>query len=364
MMITFPFITPALPIAARGDCTQGTVFYHCGNFEGCCKVDPCAYRNSPKPCDEALDQQSSKSHESTKTEEHTQTTTTTLPDFTTRDPETDTETETSTTSDPDTSTSSQSSTHIGASTTTATDGTTLSTSVASTSSFPSSATRTLPAPLPTNSSSSDDSGLPNGTIAGISVISAIGVIVFLTSFFWYARRRRLSKRMSSLRGSSPTPMESPSMGFDFEFNTGRRGGGDSPAPPPPPPAPETRAGCSELYTPGAHPGNAQQMTVPEIREPEPTHAELDSSETQRPNLGVQTTQAPDTTALPPPGRPSLPSAAGQLHPPLLTPGFRGGSIQSNRDSSNLPWVQPRATLNATEDERMNKQYANSWATGP
>ncbi|KAK5628134.1 hypothetical protein RRF57_003849 [Xylaria bambusicola] len=359
-MSTSPFITPALPIVERQECDQGTVFYHCGNFEGCCKVDPCAYRNLPKPCDVALAQQSSESHESTTTEEHTQTVTT-LPDFTTKDPGTDTETETSATDDPDTSTSSSSPTKTGISTTTTADGTTLSTSVVSTSRFPSSATRTLPAPLPTNSSSSDDNGLPNGTLAGISVISAIGAIVFLTTFFWYARRRRLSKRMSSLRGSSSTPMGSPSAGFDFGFATGRREGGSSP--PPPPPAPEIRAQCSELYTPGDRPENAQQIPVPEIREPEPTHVELDSSGTQRPSLGVQPTQAPDNAKLQAPRGPSLPSAQGQLHPPLLTPGFRGGSVQGNRDSTN-PWVPPRATLNATEDERMNNQYANSWATGP
>ncbi|KAI1365036.1 hypothetical protein F5Y08DRAFT_194129 [Xylaria arbuscula] len=362
------FITPTLALAERKDCPRGYGFYNCYSFYDCCDVDPCDYEygHASDPCYVAGGHplQETTTITTTTTTKHTQATT--LADFTTGDPETDTETETSTTDDPETS-SSSSSTKTDASTTTTADGTTLSTSVISTSDAPNSATRTLPAPLPTISSPTEDSSLPNGTIAGISVVSAVGAILILTSFFWFARRRRMSKRMSSMRGTSPTPMDSPSLGFDFGFGT--TGGGSSPAS-------DTHAQCSELPTPSGAQAEKKQPPA----EPAPTHAELDSSEMPRPIPNIQRTSStpvPDNTPTTqqqqqqqqPPrystGSGALADYNRHLHPPLLTPGFRGGSVvQNSRDSANFPWIQPRATLNATEDERKNNQYANSWSSGP
>ncbi|KAJ3567557.1 hypothetical protein NPX13_g6725 [Xylaria arbuscula] len=221
------FITPTLALAERKDCPRGYDFYNCYSSYDCCDVDPCDYEygHASDPCYVAGGHPLQETTTTTiTTTKHTQATT--LADSTTEDPETDTETETSTTDDPETS-SSSSSTETDAPTTTTADGTTLSTSIISTSDALNSATRTLPAPLPTTSSPSEDNSLPNGTIAGISVVSAVGTILILTSFFWFARRRRMSKRMSSMRGTSPTPMDSPSLGFDFGFGT--TGGGSSPA---------------------------------------------------------------------------------------------------------------------------------------
>ncbi|KAJ8120250.1 hypothetical protein ONZ43_g2989 [Nemania bipapillata] len=68
------------------------------------------------------------------------------------------------------------------------------------------------------------------------------------------------------------------------------------------------------------------------------------------------------------------SLGTQIHPSPLTPGFPGTqmAIQSGGgggggngdrewDLGNAPL---RATLNATEDERVNNLYATSWANGP
>ncbi|KAI0548577.1 hypothetical protein F4679DRAFT_550097 [Xylaria curta] len=107
---------------------------------------------------------------------------------------------------------------------------------------------------------------------------------------------------------------------------------------------------------------------------QPIYAELDSTETQSTGtvpLGIQSLNR----------RPSP-----QIHPSQLTPGFPGTqmAIQTRSGSGNINVgvdrgyhgygssirnanvsgeAPPRATLNATDDERLNNLYANSWARG-
>ncbi|KAI1423065.1 hypothetical protein F5Y12DRAFT_559603 [Xylaria sp. FL1777] len=378
----------------RGTCSHG-VFYRCGNFVGCCGIDPCAFLSFDNPCAAAQAEGGDGSDDGNDTTTVDQPTlTVSLSSFSTKKPNTvtstasdDPETSTTTTSSEDSETSSSSAqpsqpTSVVASTTT--DGTTLSTSVASTStSTTGSATSTLPAPFPTATTSPDQGSgdtLSRSAIVAVTIVGAAGAVVLLVAFFWFARRRRLSKRMSSARGGSPTP----SMVFDFGFATGH-GGNPTGAVPraqeggSPPPVSDIRAPYAHLQ---------QQPAEPAPIHAELDYAELDSAEMQRPGPSLSpghgrdiqrslSAQSPDMTpALP--RRPSLPSV--RVHPPQLTPGFGGAQMaaqqqhggsrgdnvsgQNHRDSTNAPWVVPRATLNATEDERMNHQYANSWAYGP
>ncbi|KAI3341751.1 hypothetical protein F4824DRAFT_262015 [Ustulina deusta] len=372
------------PIFQRQMCKHGA-FYHCGNFQGCCGIDPCAFLNFDNPCEAAQEEGGDGSDDGKTTATEQPTITVSLPDFSTRRLETSTST---TTEDPETSSSSAepsrpSTTSVEASTTVG--STTLSTSVVSRSgsgSTTGSATRTLPAPVPTASShgeSSSSDALSESAIVGVSIIAAVGAIVLLVVFFWFARRRRLSKRMSSVRGVSPIP-PSPSTVFDFGFATGRRanptgtafGAQDRGSPP----ASDIRAPYGHLYPPrDAHlPQQSSAAEIQQPTEPEPMHAELDSAEPQRPDVSIQrslSALSPDTTP-PLPRRPSLPAV--RVHPPQLTPGFPGtqmgiqhhdrGGGQNYRGSTNAPRGTPRATLNATDDERRNNQYANSWAYGP
>ncbi|KAI0966944.1 hypothetical protein F4678DRAFT_483563 [Xylaria arbuscula] len=363
----------------RQVCSHG-VFYHCGNFEGCCGIDPCAFLHSDNPCQAAQAEGGDGSDNGDDTSAGTGPTS--IPDFTTRhtgtdiftitldDPVNSSTSSSSPSSSPSSSSSSSASasssssadpsrpsTSAGVSATTTTGGTTLSTSVVSTGTSTNSATRTLPTPpLPTTSTQDEDSSgphLPESAVVGVSIIGVAGVIGLLVVFFWYARRRRLSKRMSSCRGGS-TPLPSPSLSV---FNFGRSGDPTGTA------IGASSLPTSNIHTPYTQRHQHQRKELP--AEPEPTHAELDSGETQ---------QVPDTTA-PVTGRPPLPAV--RIHPPQLTPGFGGAHMaaqhydggegvngQSLRDSTSFPRVVPRATLNATEDERMNNQYANSWAYGP
>ncbi|KAI1304772.1 hypothetical protein F5Y03DRAFT_395296 [Xylaria venustula] len=367
----------------RQVCSHGA-FYHCGNFEGCCGIDPCAFQHSANPCQAAQAEGGDGSDNGDDTSAGTEPTS--IPDFTTRNIGTDIFTitlddpvESTSTSSPSSSSSSPSasasssanpsrpSTLAGVSATTTTDSTTLSTSVISTGTSTDSATRTLPVtPLPTTSSQDEDSSgphLPESALVGVSIIGAGAIIGLLVAFFWFARRRRLSKRMSSCRGGS-TPLPSPSLSV---FNFGR--GGD-------PTGTALGAGSSlptsttihNAYSQHHQHHHHQEKELP--AEPEPAHVELDSGETQR--LGAQSTT--DTAAR---GTRQPPLPAVRIHPPQLTPGFGGAHMaaqhydggegvnnQSHRDSTSFPRVVPRATLNATEDERMNNQYANSWAYGP
>ncbi|KAI1273329.1 hypothetical protein F5Y07DRAFT_258359 [Xylaria sp. FL0933] len=380
-------------IFERQDCSHGA-FYHCGNFKGCCGIDPCAFLDFDNPCEAAQEEggDGSDDGEDTSTVEEP-TKTTSVPHSSTKDPKTSTTTDdldTSSTTDPSSTTSSSSSadhsrpsSSTEASTTTK-DGTTLSTSVISTSvsSTADSPTNTLPTPLPTAPSQGDvsGSGLSKSTLVGVSVAGVAGVLVLLAALIWCVRRRRLAKRMSSLRGSSPAPSLSPSMVFDF--GPGRRGNDHDPV--------GTALGfqnggggasipASNTNTPYGHHQQHQQQPAG----PEPIHAELDSAETQllSPNSNIQRTQSAHTPDIemtsPLPRQPSLPTV--QIHPPQLTPGFgsahmaptyppdRGEDVsgQNQRDTTRCSSrIEPRATLNATEAERVNHQYVNSWAYGP
>ncbi|KAI1351161.1 hypothetical protein F5Y01DRAFT_130245 [Xylaria sp. FL0043] len=381
----------------RQDCSHGA-FYKCGSFKGCCGIDPCAFLDFDNPCEAAQEEggDGSDDGEDTSTVEEP-TKTTSAPKSSTRDPKTSTTTDdpdTSSTTDPASSTSSSSSSadhslpssSAEASTTTE-GGTTLSTSVISTpgSSTAGPTTSTLPTPLPTAPSQGDDSsgsGLSKSTLVGVSIAGVAGVLVLLAALIWCVRRRRLAKRMSSLRGSSPAPSLSPSMVFDF--GPGRRGNDHDPT--------GTALGfqgdsgggvgasapaASNTHTSYDHLQHHQQQP-PAL---EPIHAELDSAETQllSPNSNIQRTQSAHTPDIemtsPLPSQPSLPTV--QIHPPQLTPGFGSAHMaptysdcgddangQIQRDTRCSSRIEPRATLNATEAERVNHQYANSWAYGP
>ncbi|KAI0815627.1 hypothetical protein GGR55DRAFT_699473 [Xylaria sp. FL0064] len=364
-------------ILERQDCSHGA-FYNCGNFKGCCGIDPCAFLDFDNPCEAAQEEggDGSDDREDTSTIDESMKTTS-VPHSSTKDPKTSTTTDDPDTSSTATSTSSAASPSSSAdhsrpsssteAPTTTKNGTTLATSVISTpgSSTADSATGTLPTPLPTAPSQNDNSissGLPKSTLVGIGVAGVVGALVLLATLIWCVRRRRLSKRMSSLRGSSPAPSLSPSMVFDFA--PGRRGNDPT---------------GTALVSQNSGGDGGSGGSIPE---PEPIHAELDSAETQRlvPNVNIQRTQSAHTSDIemtsPLPRQPSLPTV--RVHPPQLTPRYGSahmaptyadrsddGNGQIQRENTRCSSrIEPRATLNATEAERVNHQYANSWAYGP
>ncbi|KAI1130448.1 hypothetical protein F5Y10DRAFT_289412 [Nemania abortiva] len=370
----------------RQNCEKGTVFYSCGNFRGCCPVDPCAYMNEPSPCAAATRTSTSDGGDET-TSTATQTSTPTTFIITTESIETSTS-ETEPTSSSSSATSSLTSS-VEASTTT-----TLATSV-NTSDLTSGATETVTAPASTSSSqaSIENASLSRTAIAGVSIGGAVGGIALLLLAFWFIRRRRLSKRMSSLRGGSPMPPATP------DEKSQRRSLMDA-APYPRSEDPFAEFGGavrsrdgkrdSPRHTP-KRPDEGWPLCAAPIPEEQPAqldsqpaYVELDSTDNERPS--------PTTPCLDPssagssvPKSPSTVSSANRLshlnaktHPTQLTPGFPGtqmaiqnrssgsGDIQgrSQHDSEDPPRDTPRATLNATDDERMNNLYANSWASGP
>jgi hypothetical protein len=65
-------------------------------------------------------------------------------------------------------------------------------------------TGALPAPTPTATPASSSQALSTATIAGVSIGGLVGSLALVLLLFWLIRRRRLSKRMSSIRGGSPS----------------------------------------------------------------------------------------------------------------------------------------------------------------
>ncbi|KAI8629254.1 hypothetical protein F5Y19DRAFT_485138 [Xylariaceae sp. FL1651] len=330
--------------------------------------------------------------------------------------DTEPSTETFTIDEPETSTSEPESTtapapsslpNTDASTTS--DGTTLSTSIIGTTSSAGNATaitQTIPAPTSTSSTQPDNGGapLPATTIAAVSVGGTVGGIALLLLLFWFIRRRRLSRRMSSVRGGSPRPLPTsdeksmksqsqstandtaagPDVFAEFGGRVQRHQGQHNPHVSQDVKQDEGWPLCSP------HPSEerpmqpvAERYTGPPQLELDsrPVYVELDSAETAR--VGVDAGDIPQSpSTLSTISRRHSPlNNMQQIHPSPLTPGFPGTqmAIQNrmsepaggvdvvdpnhHRDSANAPRDAPRATLNATVDERVNNLYANSWAQG-
>ncbi|KAI1755003.1 hypothetical protein F4782DRAFT_429108 [Xylaria castorea] len=274
----------------------------------------------------------------------------------------------------------------------------------------SSVTETLP-PAPSEESNNNGNLPPSSktTIAGVSVGGVVGGIALLLLLFWLLRRRRLSKRMSSLRGDSPGPDRPPDekkksimdrrhslTGTALGAHSFPEIGGQAPDPnhyssytyteQQPLPTGIRQDEGWPLYTAASDPSLHQQQysSQQQKQQQRPVCAELDSAEKTQ----LAGTIPPGPRSSPPNNR-RRPSR--QIHPSRLTPGFPGTQmpIQSRSGSgscwdtdvgvdrgyygyassvvnANAPGEEegpPRATLNATDDERLNNLYANSWARG-
>ncbi|KAI1744363.1 hypothetical protein F4680DRAFT_291653 [Xylaria scruposa] len=393
-------------------CPNRYGFYRCGNFTGCCPADPCSFLNFDSPCDAAIaalaDQDGNNGDDGNGNgddngnggggdggDKDTITITTMT---TTRHTSTLAPTPSSTKSiETITSKTTPSFTILpfisssGGAPTTIVNSFASATGI-STSPVSSSVTETTP-PAPSEESNNDKNNnsiaapLSNTTIAGASVGGVVGGIALLLLVFWLLRRRRLSKRMSSLRGDSPGPnrphAEKPIMDRHHSLTGTALGIQSFPEIRVQPPTPQqhteqllptsTRRDEGWPLRTASDPSLHQQFSS-QRQQQQHVYAELDSAETQ-------------FTGTVPPGTQSLnrrPSP--QIHPSQLTPGFPGTqmAIQTRSGSGNVnvgadrgyhgyaPSVGnangsgealPRATLNATDDERLNNLYANSWARG-
>ncbi|KAI0489533.1 hypothetical protein F4859DRAFT_523474 [Xylaria cf. heliscus] len=423
----------------REACPINFGFYHCGAFEGCCAEDPCAFLDFVDPCGAAVasaEYQGGSGNDDGDDdgdddddgdgdggdEEMTSTTrhTSTQQPSSTKHTETTTTTNNSATSSVTgiRHTSSPASflltTGLVETSSPAVNTTTFPTGVGiSTSATSESTTETTrPAPSPASDESESNSGtappLSDMTIAGASVGGAIGGIALLLLVFWLLRRRRLSKRMSSLRGESPTrpPKNEKSTADRRHSLTGTALGtgdvfGGTCLPPFSGQAQSQSLNRRNNYIYSDQPLPTRQdegwplcagsghsvhqpfstSSPPQSNPQSGNYVELDSTDTQLRPAGP--------SALPPPPPPPPPGARSPkrrpspwIHPPQLTPGFPGTqmAIQSRGGSrgtgvvgqgyhhaaspANAPMeASPRATLNATDDERMNNLYANSWARG-
>ncbi|KAI0450667.1 hypothetical protein F5B21DRAFT_528758 [Xylaria acuta] len=427
----------------REPCPLHFGLYHCGDFDACCAVDPCGFLDFVDPCDAAIaataaldgqdndnnggdggSQDGSDSNgdnngggdgggeEITTTARHTSTLAS--PPSSTKG------TETTPTGDDQETSSAPETRHTSSSTslpftspaevpTTIVNSTTFATGISSTSPNGGSATETTlpaaPAPTSGESNNGNNGGAPplsNTAIAGVSVGGVVGGIALLLLLFWLLRRRRLSKRMSSLRGDSPTGPPAGKSIMDRRHSLtgtalGTRDVFGGPASNPNPPSNSTYTYTDQpipipipipngtrrdegwpLCTASDLSAHQQQFSTPSSQPgPQPAYAELDTTEA---GLGHAGPGAVPLGTRSPNRRPSP-----RIHPSQLTPGFPGTQMEiQNRSGSrstdigirqghrgyDAPSVvyasgeaPPRATLNATDDERMNNLYANSWACG-
>ncbi|GAW18834.1 hypothetical protein ANO14919_083160 [Xylariales sp. No.14919] len=407
----------------REACPVKWGFYDCGGFQGCCPLSPCSFTDKSDPCQAAIDHRNDDGHDSDDASSAVKTLTASLPDFTSAiletltldDPQTSTDeadhwssasstpassssSSLSSSSSPSSSSSSSSSAKPSSLSSvpalTTSGGSTLSTSITSALSSNNTTTRTLPTPLPTvlpPDGSDSKRIIPDAAIAGISVISALVAFALLAVFLWFARRRLIAKRMSSTRGDSPIPASDMKLAMCRRPSFAEEAGpGDADTPALLVHTAEIAANSRRPYTRRViakdvlEAWNARNASAPEAlqagaaeADSKPIHVELDSAETQRPGPSIPRPQSVMDTTKPLPRRPSVVNA--QNYPSQLVPGLHAagrnddpgadasqsqGQGQSNRDSVGGPRTVPRATLNATEDERMNNLYANSWAYGP
>ncbi|TRX98146.1 hypothetical protein FHL15_000791 [Xylaria flabelliformis] len=404
----------------KGACPDHFGFYRCGNVAACCPADPCGFLEFDNPCDAAIaaleNQDSNNGDDGNGDDGDKDTITITTTTTTTRHASTLTPTPFSTKNTKTTSTADGSETSsvletkntasftnlpfassVDAPTTVVNSSTSATGSSSTSLSSSSSVTETmLPAPSEeSNNSNGTAAPLPDTTIAGASVGGVVGGIALLLLVFWLLRRRRLSKRMSSLRGDSPGPNRPPhekSIMDRHHSLTGTALGVQSfpeiGGQPPNPNQYSTYTYTEQPLLTGPRPDEGWPLRTasdPSLHQQfssqqQPVYAELDSAETRLPGIIPSVTQSLNR-------RPSP-----QIHPSQLTPGFPGTqmAIQSRSGSGNfnvgvdqgyhgyatsgasgnanananvLREAPPRATLNATDDERLNNLYANSWARG-
>ncbi|KAI0109573.1 hypothetical protein GGR51DRAFT_558265 [Nemania sp. FL0031] len=395
----------------RQDCPKNTHFFTCGNMKGCCPVDPCKlqYMYTVDPCSAALQDKNGGDEETTST---TTATSTSTPIFFSI---TDGSTSTSATDEFITSTSETEQTSSASSSTTPSVTSSVETSTTaalpsglSTSVSTSSATGALPAPTSAQGGSSENASLSRTAIAGVSIAGAVGGIALILLAFWLVRRRRLAKRMSSIRGGSPNPPTTPDEKAQrlSLMNTApypqnqdpfaEFGGAVN--------TPDRKYNNSKLARPDegwplcVRPMSEETSAgepLPAQLDSRPACVELDAAEGEHlnPSPGPSPGPSPRSCSYPSPSvgssMPNSPSTVSSrsrrlfpldaqiLHPPQLTPGFPGTqmAIQNRSQNDSVGQIQdnvvedaprdaPRATLNATNDERVNNLYANSWATGP
>ncbi|KAI3331833.1 hypothetical protein HD806DRAFT_529607 [Xylariaceae sp. AK1471] len=430
-------------IERRQTCPDDSDYYHCGKFQGCCFENPCDFLSSIDPCSAAVDAIDGEDttdpgvdgggdDEPTSTVMTTKRTTTTrlLPTTITRaipSPTSTKDTNTSTTDEPGSSTTDEakpsssddpettsteptsSSSLPSARASTTVDGTTtFSTSIISitdstTVTGGATETETLPAPTPTSSSSSQ--APPTATIAGVSVGGVMGGLALLLLLFWLVRRRRLSKRMPSIRADSPTLPDEKGrcqsvtgtalhghgrnvfaefggrvQSHDGKHNTRRckDAGQDEGWPLYSAPAPGERTRPIQPAQPlhplqpvkPVQPVQPIQPTTTETPQPNSQpmdYVELDSTETERPGPGsgpaaANIQQSPVSPLSPPtlalPRRPS-PLDRQTFHPSPLTPGFPGTqmAIQNRFPNTNT-------NTNGYQNHQDNYDSANTSANAP
>ncbi|KAI0409056.1 hypothetical protein F4802DRAFT_593905 [Xylaria palmicola] len=325
--------------AQRQACPDHISFYHCGGFRGCCAVDPCGYLDNTDPCKAAIADLEGQDGDggvadTSSTERHTST----LPPRPSSVISTNTSgvTGSGTSAAETRSSSSVASLPLtsSAETPTTVDHTTF---ITDTSAIATTITLTT-LPTPSQEDSGDSSGngpLSGAAVAGISVGGVAGGTALCLLLFWLLRRHRLSKRMSSVRGDeSPSPggksrrsLTGTALGTGVFSRFSSLG------------APDRHDEGWPLCSSGSGTG-ASQLGSQQHAGPRPAYAELDSTEMARLAPGPGPRSPPRRPV--PPGRP--------IHPSQLTPGYHG--------------AVPRATLNATDEERVNNLYANSWAQGP
>ncbi|KAI0599350.1 hypothetical protein F4775DRAFT_122321 [Biscogniauxia sp. FL1348] len=315
-----------------GTCPIGSVYYKCklNNFDGCCRTDPCA-NPGPSPCKD-------------------------------EDNPSATPTSTSQTSDNDSTTSDATSTESPTTHASSATGTTLVTSVLSTTDAtggPTVTTETVSLPLPTglnqgsdSSPSSSSSSLSKGEVVGASIGGTIGALALLLIIFLLIRRHRISKRMSSTRGTSPTL-------FDEKFVIDQTQS-----------SPKGKGGENDVFAPFGGRANSQEIdrTVSTSR---PGYIELDANDAERIGSGQKPVSELPLT---PKQGPSSSPGSSQYHPSPLTPGQPGTQMeiqnQLKAENGNYAKVNDdatvdshRATLNPTKNERANGYHVLSW-NGP
>ncbi|KAI1826479.1 hypothetical protein F4861DRAFT_537057 [Xylaria intraflava] len=410
------------PAVQKQDCPDDASFFRCGDFKGCCTVNPCGFLQNDDPCGAAI---TSQEHGSGGDgggdgdggdgegggDEGGDDVTTTLTPTTTRiivttvthmPPHTSTEDSTtdspaSPTDGPPSPTSEASPTGTpvishptnSAGVPTTMDTTTLATATGVPGNGTTSAD-TIPTPSSTSPSKAngEKASLSRPAVLSISVGSAVGGLILLLLIFWLIRRRRLSKRMSSIRGDSPKPDKKSSLDRPVSLTGTALGsqdvfaefGGRVETHDDSYKRPELYArdarkdeGWPLSSTPATEPYRQDQQFSVSMAKPQPQFpcAELDSAGNEYRGLDIR------------PGRP--PHSMAVNHPSPLTPGYPGTQMpmqhggggrnanyyrnggQGQNQSQvrrNFANATPRATLNATADERLNNFYANSWAHGP
>ncbi|KAI1499658.1 hypothetical protein F5X99DRAFT_271420 [Biscogniauxia marginata] len=302
--------------AELGTCPVGSVYYKCrlNNFSGCCQSDPCA-NPGPDPCKD--DDKPS-----------------TAPTSTNKVTSTDS---------PGTTPASS------------TTDTTLITSVLSTTDAtggPTAITESATLPTPTDSSQSNgdsaSASLSQSQVVGASIGGTIGAIALLLIAFLLIRRHRISKRMSSTRGGSPTYFDEKSA-IDQSQSS-----------------PKGASGENDVFAPFGGRANSHEI---DRRQPDsqPVCIELDANEAENPNSSKQ---RPPSELPVTPKQGSSSRGSSQFHPSPLTPGTPGTqmSIQNQLmtrkddqgESSGSQLDAHRATLNATDTERAKGYHALSW----